>query len=143
MIIPGYPSFTNLPSHEFFRNPSPQLNPFSLPFSGSTVVILGAPPSSVIEIQLSCPALVNPSLPKISSQCVEIGHMQPNTLLRKIRPGPPEAKSEKADQKSSVYDVASQLKSIPAQISIWERLSTLEAHRKSALYKSASKGTRA
>nr|YP_009045748.1 orf113c [Batis maritima]AIC83351.1 orf113c [Batis maritima] len=42
-----------------------------------------------------------------------------------------EAKFEKTDQKSSVYDVAIQLKSIPAQISIWELLSTLEAHRES------------
>lgn len=52
-------------------------------------------------------------------------------VLRKIRPGLPEAKSEKADQKSSVYNVATQLKSIPAQISIWELLSTSEAHRES------------
>lgn len=42
-----------------------------------------------------------------------------------------EAKSEKVDQKSSVYHVATQLKSIPALISIWELLSTSEAHRES------------
>ncbi len=61
--------------------------------------------------------------------------MQPNArCLKKDQARPPltmEAKSEKADQKSSVYDVATQLKSIPAQISIWELLSTLEAHRES------------
>lgn len=75
------------------------------------------------------------SLPTSNNQSIRINwtHAAKYTL-KKDQARPPlimEARSEKADQKSSVYDVATQLKSIPAQISIWELLSTLEAHRES------------
>ena len=66
-------------------------------------------------------------------ECAEVGNMNPNgRCIRRDnqnRGDPKGALSGLGNKNEAAYDVATQLKSIPAQISVWELLCTSRIHR--------------